>query len=129
MQAVSLQMQAVTVPTVQTFVARWIPPTRRSSALALLSTAFQVGTITALLTAPKIVASFGWEAVFSTFGALGYAWVFAWLLVAKDAPPLPLQALEEAAGAPASDAAGELSWCIRPTTYTLTSTCAQEVAH
>ena len=105
-----MQMQAVTVPTVQTFVARWIPPTRRSSALALLSTAFQVGTITALLTAPKIVAIFGWEAVFTTFGALGYAWVFAWLRVAKDAPPLPLpqQTQEEAAGAPACDATGEL---------------------
>ena len=81
--------EAVTVPTVQTFVARWIPPARRSSALALLSTAFQLGTITALLTAPRIVESYGWEGVFYSFGTLGFVWVAAWLGVAKDLPPLP----------------------------------------
>lgn len=81
--------EAVTVPTVQTFVARWMPLTRRSSALALLSCAFQVGTITALLTAPKIVETIGWEAVFYSFGVLGFGWVAVWLGIAKDAPPLP----------------------------------------
>lgn len=90
--------EAVTVPTVQTFVARWIPPARRSSALALLSTAFQLGTITALLTAPRIVESSGWEGVFYSFGTLGFVWVAAWLGVAKDSPPLPQAGGSEAAG-------------------------------
>ena len=92
----------------QTFVARWIPPTRRSSALALLSTAFQVGTIAALITAPKIVAAYGWEGVFYIFGGLGFVWVGAWLRVAKDAPPLPPQA-QGAAGAATPDAAGNFA--------------------
>jgi MFS transporter, ACS family, solute carrier family 17 (sodium-dependent inorganic phosphate cotransporter), other len=81
--------EAVTVPTVQTFVARWMPLERRSSALALLSCAFQVGTITALLTAPKIVETMGWEAVFYSFGVLGFGWVAVWLGVARDYPQLP----------------------------------------
>eukprot|EP00286_Rhodomonas_abbreviata_P019115 CAMPEP_0181310662 /NCGR_PEP_ID=MMETSP1101-20121128/12709_1 /TAXON_ID=46948 /ORGANISM="Rhodomonas abbreviata, Strain Caron Lab Isolate" /LENGTH=262 /DNA_ID=CAMNT_0023417313 /DNA_START=363 /DNA_END=1148 /DNA_ORIENTATION=+ len=82
--------EAVVVPTVQTFVARWVPRQNRSTALSLLSSCFSIGTITALLVAPRVVDRFGWPAVFVAFGSTGAAWVGAWMLTAKDAPPVPI---------------------------------------
>eukprot|EP00291_Cryptomonas_curvata_P004289 CAMPEP_0172179296 /NCGR_PEP_ID=MMETSP1050-20130122/16538_1 /TAXON_ID=233186 /ORGANISM="Cryptomonas curvata, Strain CCAP979/52" /LENGTH=228 /DNA_ID=CAMNT_0012852161 /DNA_START=326 /DNA_END=1009 /DNA_ORIENTATION=- len=52
--------EAVTVPTIQTFVSRWVPSTQRSRAMSLLYSAMQSGTILALLTAPRLVAAYDW---------------------------------------------------------------------
>jgi len=80
--------EAVTLPTVQTFVSRWIRPQERATALSVLSTCFQVGTITALVAAPKIVSEQGWQQVFTTFGSFGFVWLLFWLSISKDSPPV-----------------------------------------
>lgn len=51
--------EAVTVPTIQTFVSRWVPKQQRSRALSVLYSCLQSGTILALLVAPPLVQSNG----------------------------------------------------------------------
>jgi len=90
--------EAVVVPSVQTFVARWIPRQSRSTYLSLLSSSFSLGTVTALVVAPRVVQAWGWPAVFHSFGLLGAGWVGVWLLTAKDKPAVPVDAAREGEG-------------------------------
>ena len=56
--------EGVTIPAIQTLTARWVPTALRSRALALVYTSLQLGTILALLTAPKLIEALGWPALF-----------------------------------------------------------------
>jgi ACS family sodium-dependent inorganic phosphate cotransporter len=78
--------EAVAVPTIQTFVSRWVPKSQRTRALSLLYSCLQGGTILALLIAPAIVQNEGYPGVFTTFGALGFGWLAVWLAVSRDTP-------------------------------------------
>eukprot|EP00283_Hemiselmis_rufescens_P004826 CAMPEP_0173429042 /NCGR_PEP_ID=MMETSP1357-20121228/7861_1 /TAXON_ID=77926 /ORGANISM="Hemiselmis rufescens, Strain PCC563" /LENGTH=418 /DNA_ID=CAMNT_0014393163 /DNA_START=86 /DNA_END=1338 /DNA_ORIENTATION=- len=78
--------EAVTVPTIQTFVSRWVPKQQRSRALALLYSCLQSGTILALLIAPQIVQRGDWPLVFTAFGSLGFMWAAFWVPLSQDYP-------------------------------------------
>ena len=47
---------------------------------------FQLGTVVALLTAPPLIRSNGWESVFYLYGGLGILWGVLWMLLARDKP-------------------------------------------
>ena len=50
-----------------------------------------VGIITALLAAPAIIRTLGWESVFWIFGTTGLLWMFAWMPLVDEEPPAPVQ--------------------------------------
>lgn len=80
--------EGVTFPSVQNMVKGWVPADKRSRALTLIYAGGQLGTILALLTAPAIIHSLGWQAVFVLYGALGLFWMLAWQPLVGDEEPL-----------------------------------------
>ena len=59
-------------------IARAVPVTERSRAVAFVFNGFNVGSVLGLSLAPLIIENFGWRAVFVAFGGLGVFWV-AWV--------------------------------------------------
>ena len=74
--------EGVAFPSYTALYAKHVPKSRRSVAQALLYSGQQLGTIVALLTAPKIISWGGWQDVFYIFGSLGLAWAVFWAPVA-----------------------------------------------
>ena len=59
-------------------IARAVPVTERSRAVAFVFNGFNVGSVLGLSLAPLIIENFGWRTVFVAFGGLGVFWV-AWV--------------------------------------------------
>ncbi|KAG1659650.1 hypothetical protein FOA52_007237 [Chlamydomonas sp. UWO 241] len=59
-------------------VARLSPPSERSRTVSFIFTGLHFGSIIGLLTAPLIIRSWGWEALFISYGAAGGLWVWAY---------------------------------------------------
>lgn len=78
--------EAVAIPTVQTFVARWVPEDQRSVALGAVLSGLQVGNVCAYVASPAILSSFDWNGLFEIYGAVGFLWVALWLPLAQDNP-------------------------------------------
>uniref|UniRef100_A0A0D6QVX7 Major facilitator superfamily (MFS) profile domain-containing protein n=1 Tax=Araucaria cunninghamii TaxID=56994 RepID=A0A0D6QVX7_ARACU len=55
-------------------IARTIPITERSRAVAFVFSGLSVGSVLGLLFAPSCIENFGWESVFYIFGLLGLLW-------------------------------------------------------
>lgn len=55
-------------------IARTIPSTERSRAVAFVFSGLSVGSVLGLLFAPPCIENFGWESVFYIFGLLGFIW-------------------------------------------------------
>jgi predicted MFS family arabinose efflux permease len=66
---------------------RWVPKTSLSQALSVAYSGGPVGIITALLAAPAIIRTLGWESVFWIFGTTGLLWMFAWMPLVDEEPP------------------------------------------
>ena len=66
---------------------RWVPKTSLSQALSVAYSGGPVGIITALLAAPAIIRTLGWESVFWIFGSTGLLWMFAWMPLVDEEPP------------------------------------------
>jgi ACS family sodium-dependent inorganic phosphate cotransporter len=60
--------------------SRWVPPTERSRAVALLLSAIPAGTVVGLPVTGWIVTRYGWPMAFYSFGVVGLAWVILWYL-------------------------------------------------
>jgi ACS family sodium-dependent inorganic phosphate cotransporter len=71
--------EAVTFPSVYTLYSRWLPVQERARGMALNNSGIPVGTIFALIVTPVIVAKFGWEWAFYTFGIAGVIWAYFWI--------------------------------------------------
>lgn len=89
--------EAVVLPTMQRLLANWIPPERKATALAIVISGFQFGTVSAYLVSPWVLdvmsgldggpaGVLGWRGMFYVYGLAGLAWMVPWWLVAKDAP-------------------------------------------
>jgi len=89
--------EAVVLPTMQRLLANWIPPAKKATALALIISGFQLGTVTAYLLSPLILDMLsgldggpagvpGWRGMFYVYGLAGLLWMVPWWLIAKDAP-------------------------------------------
>ena len=72
---------------------RWVPKATLSQALSVAYSGGPVGIIVALLAAPAIIRTLGWESVFWIFGTTGLLWIFAWMPLVDEEPP---QLLEDA---------------------------------
>jgi ACS family sodium-dependent inorganic phosphate cotransporter len=78
--------EAATFPAVYNLYGRWVPPTERSRAVALLTAGIPLGTLFALTSTGWIIAQHSWQLVFYAFGAAGLLWCLLWFPNSKDAP-------------------------------------------
>lgn len=66
------------MPAMNNLLARWVPKTERSRALALVYSGMYLGSVTGLGLSPSFIHQFGWPSVFYSFGSLGAVWAFVW---------------------------------------------------
>ena len=78
--------EAVAIPTVQTFIARWVPAGQRSIALGAVLAGLQIGNVCAYLASPAVLDSFNWSGLFEIYGAVGFLWLALWIPLAQDNP-------------------------------------------
>ena len=81
--------EAVAIPTVQTFIARWVPETKRSVTLGLVLSGLQVGNVAAYIASPLVLSNFNWNGLFLVYGAVGFLWLLMWIPIAEDSPSTP----------------------------------------
>jgi ACS family sodium-dependent inorganic phosphate cotransporter len=87
--------------------SRWVPPTERSRAVALLLSAIPAGTVVGLPVTGWIVTRYGWPMAFYSFGVVGLAWVILWYLRIHNDPASDKRlSAEERALLPARRATG-----------------------
>ena len=79
--------ESVVIPSVQRLLSNWIPPEKKSLALALLFSGFQMGTILAYTLSPIIIEQLGdWRDLFLVYGGAGLLFLIPWLVLARDSP-------------------------------------------
>mmetsp|Transcript_3624 Transcript_3624/g.4929 ORF Transcript_3624/g.4929 Transcript_3624/m.4929 type:complete len:571 (+) Transcript_3624:107-1819(+) len=81
--------ESVVLPSINKMLIKWIPPERKSLAVATIFSGLQSGTVAAYLISPTILENFGWQNLFYIYGAIGALWVIPWLLYARDSPNDP----------------------------------------
>ena len=101
--------EGVAFPATYNLLGRWVPPQERTRAAAFNLSAIPLGTLVAVSTTPIIALTFGWPAVFYSFGAVGFVWFLFWWRWAGDRPPiqpdpaLPALSATDAAAAEAEE--------------------------
>lgn len=70
--------EAAVFPASFNMIGRWVPPSQRSRAVALITSSLHMGTVFALTATGWLVQRYGWPMPFYVFGAVGLAWVAAW---------------------------------------------------
>lgn len=78
--------ESVIVPSLQKLLMNWTTPQEKSRALAMIYSGFHVGTISAYLLSPIIMAESGWRGLFETYGIFGLVMLVPWLLFTRDGP-------------------------------------------
>lgn len=78
--------EAAMFPAAYNLYGRWVLPSERSRAVALLLSGIPLGTLFALLTTGWIVSTYGWPSVFYLFGVTGFVWTAVWFFFARDRP-------------------------------------------
>jgi len=96
--------EGVAFPATYNLLGRWVPLRERSRAAAFNLSAIPLGTLFAVTATPFIAVSFGWQAVFYAFGAVGFVWFLFWWYYAGDRPAVPVSS--EDASESATDATG-----------------------
>ena len=61
-----------------TMIGRWVPPSQRSRAVALITSTASLSTVFALPMTGYLVRGYGWPVPFYAFGALGLVWAAVW---------------------------------------------------
>ena len=63
-------------------IAEWFPQRERATGMAIFNSGASMGGVLApLLVARWLAPKFGWRSTFLIIGALGFIWLFAWLLL------------------------------------------------
>lgn len=79
--------ESVVLPAIQRILMNYIPPSKKSTAIAAILSGFQLGTVLAYLVSPWVMDNLGgWRGLFYIYGLIGAIWIIPWLLYAKDAP-------------------------------------------
>jgi len=72
--------EAGNYPAAMKTVAEWFPKKERALATGIFNAGTSVGVVVALLVVPLILNHYGWQEVFWITGALGFVWLFFWLI-------------------------------------------------
>jgi ACS family sodium-dependent inorganic phosphate cotransporter len=78
--------EAAMFPAAYNIYGRWVLPSERSRAVAILISGIPLGTLFALTTTGWIVDRYGWPSVFYVFGVTGFVWTAIWFWQASDGP-------------------------------------------
>lgn len=70
--------EAAAFPASFALFSKWVPPTERSRAIAILLSGAPLGTVAALLTTGWVIERYGWPTIFYLFGAAGLVWAGFW---------------------------------------------------
>ncbi|MBC7898091.1 MAG: MFS transporter [Cytophagaceae bacterium] len=62
-------------------VAEWFPKKERALAIGIFNAGTNVGAIIAPIVVPWIAVTWGWREAFVATGAVGFAWLIAWLAI------------------------------------------------
>ena len=73
--------EAGNFPAAMKAVAEWFPKKERALATGIFNAGTSVGVVMALLITPWILVHYGWQEVFWITGALGFVWLFFWLIL------------------------------------------------
>lgn len=76
--------EGVAFPAVHSAIAKLVPRSQQSSAVALVTAASYAGAGLAFLLVPGIVETYGWQVSFFGFGALALLWLPPWLARAPE---------------------------------------------
>jgi ACS family sodium-dependent inorganic phosphate cotransporter len=76
--------EAAVFPASVNMLGRWVPPERRSRAVALFGSGLSMGTVFALPVTGWIVRDHGWPMAFIAFGAVGFVWAAAWFGLVRE---------------------------------------------
>jgi ACS family sodium-dependent inorganic phosphate cotransporter len=84
--------ESVAIPTVQRLLSNWVPPERKSLAVATVFAGFQTGTILAYSLSPFLIDQFDdWRVLFYFYGGAGVLYLVPWLLLAQDSPSMEVK--------------------------------------
>lgn len=78
--------EAVAPPAMFNLLAKWVTPGERARAVSFVSSGATIGALIALMTTGWIVAEYGWQMAFYSFGVVGLVWAIAWYYLAFDTP-------------------------------------------
>lgn len=87
--------EAVVLPTMQRILSNWVPAEKKATALAIVISGFQLGTVFAYLISPAVLDFMsgldggpadmaGWRGMFYVYGCAGLVWLLPWYVIAKD---------------------------------------------
>ena len=80
--------ESVVLPAVQRILANWVPPDKKSLAVASVLSGFQLGTVCAYLLSPLVIERLhGWRGMFYLYGSVGILWLVPWLLFVSTMVP------------------------------------------
>jgi len=75
-----------TFPTIYLMVSGWAPTAEKATAISIVLSGSNIGTIIIDTLGPRIMESFGWPFVFYFSGGAGFVWVIFWYTVVADTP-------------------------------------------
>lgn len=76
--------EAAVFPGSMNMLGRWVPPERRSRAVALIGSGLAIGTVFSLPVTGWIIRDHGWPMAFFAFGAVGFVWAAAWFGLVRE---------------------------------------------
>ena len=76
-------------------VAEWFPKKERALATGIFNAGTNVGALVTPLVVPIITLRFGWRAAFVVTGAIGFVWLFFWLMLYRRPEEHPLLSKSE----------------------------------
>jgi ACS family sodium-dependent inorganic phosphate cotransporter len=79
--------EAAVFPASMNLIGRWVPLHQRTRAVAMLFSAFYLGTMLALPATGWLVREFGWPWPFYLFGAIGLLWAATWFASVQTGDP------------------------------------------
>ena len=65
---------------------RWVPPSERARAVALMTSGVPVGTLIGLMGSGWLVQRYGWAMPFYVFGTVGVLWLLLWVQQIENDP-------------------------------------------
>uniref|UniRef100_A0A1B6CNP3 Putative inorganic phosphate cotransporter n=1 Tax=Clastoptera arizonana TaxID=38151 RepID=A0A1B6CNP3_9HEMI len=79
--------QGVIYPSLNTHMAKWIPPLERGRLISFIYSGSQMGTVVTLfLTGHLAAGPWGWPGIFYATGAAAIVWAVVWFFIGADLP-------------------------------------------
>ncbi|RLN96474.1 hypothetical protein BBJ28_00000622 [Nothophytophthora sp. Chile5] len=78
--------EGILFPCMHHIAGAWYPLQERSRLVSLVASGSDLGTISALLISPAILAASGWQRIFVVFGVLSFLWVVVYAVLGVSRP-------------------------------------------